>query len=35
MLHGKTASLKAEKTANATFISRGAGDELPEINKKS
>ena len=34
MLHGKTAALKAEKTAKATFISRGAGDELPEIKMK-
>ena len=34
MLHGKTAALKAEKTAKATFESRGAGDELPEIKMK-
>tara|TARA_X000001036_G_C20375726_1_gene682450 strand:- start:316 stop:738 length:423 start_codon:yes stop_codon:yes gene_type:complete len=34
MLHGKPASLNAEKTAKATFVSGGSGDELPEIQIK-
>ncbi len=34
MLHGKTASLKAEKTAKETFIDGIAGKDLPVINLK-
>ena len=34
MLHGKPASLKAEKTAKVTFVSGGSGGELPEIKIK-
>tara|TARA_B100000963_G_C22596819_1_gene658255 strand:- start:1209 stop:1940 length:732 start_codon:yes stop_codon:yes gene_type:complete len=32
MLHGHAAALKAEKTAEATFVSGGSGADLPEIN---
>ena len=31
MLHGRSAALKAEKTAEATFMSGGSGADLPEI----
>ena len=34
ILHGKTASENAEKTAKETFVSGGIGSELPEINIK-
>ena len=34
MLHGKTASLNAEKTAKETFIHGMAGKDLPVINLK-
>jgi len=34
MLHGKSAAVKAEKTAKATFESGGSGEDLPEIKIK-
>ena len=34
MLHGKSASVKAEKTAKITFESGGSGENLPEIKIK-
>ena len=34
ILHGKAASLNAEKTAKDTFVSGGYGKNLPEINLK-
>ena len=34
MLHGKSAALKAEKTAKDTFESGGSGTDLPEIKIK-
>jgi tyrosyl-tRNA synthetase len=35
ILHGETASKKAEQTAKETFSGRGAGEGLPEIKIKS
>jgi len=34
ILHGKSATIKAEKTAKATFESGGSGGDLPEIKIK-
>ena len=34
MLHGKSAAVKAEKTAKETFESGGSGADLPEIKIK-
>ena len=34
MLHGKSAAIKAEKTAKTTFVSGGSGADLPEIKIK-
>ncbi len=34
MLHGKSAAVKAQKTAKITFESRGSGADLPEIKIK-
>ena len=34
MLHGKSAAIKAEKTAKTTFESGGSGASLPEIRIK-